>query len=31
MVKNFKKLYKQVGYPKVFLYNLDNKLNKQLW
>ena len=31
MVKNFKKLYKQVGYPKVFSYNLDNKLNKQLW
>ena len=31
MVKNFKKLYKQVGYPKVFSYNLENKLNKQLW
>ena len=31
MVENFKKLYKQVGYPKVFLYNLDSKLNKQLW
>ena len=30
MVENFKKLYKQIGYPKVFLYNLDNKLNKQL-
>ena len=31
MVKNFKKLYKNVGYPKVLLYNLDRKLNKQLW
>ena len=30
MVENFKKLYKQVGYPKAFSYNLDNKLNKQL-
>ena len=30
MVENFKKLYKQIGYPKVFLYNLDNKLNKKL-
>ena len=31
MKEKFKKLYKQVGYPKVFLYNLDSKLNKQLW
>ena len=31
MVKNFKKLYKEVGYPKAFSYNIDNKLNKQLW
>ena len=31
MVKNFKNLYEQIGYPKVFSYNLDNKLNKQLW
>ena len=30
MVKNFKNLYEQIGYPKVFSYNLDNKLNKQL-
>ena len=29
MVKNFKKLYKQVGYPKVLLYNINNILNKQ--
>ena len=29
MVENFKKLYKQVGYPKVLLYNIDNILNKQ--
>ena len=31
MVKNFKNLYEQIGYPKVFSYTLDNKLNKQLW
>ena len=30
MVKNFKNLYEQIGYPKVFSYNLDNKINKQL-
>ena len=30
MVNNFKKLYKNVGYPKVFSYNLDRKLEKQL-
>ena len=24
MVENFKKLYKQVGYPKVLLYNINN-------
>ena len=31
MVNNFKKLYKNVGYPKVLSYNLDKKLDKQLW
>ena len=31
MVKNFKELYRKVGYPKVLSYNLDRKLNKQLW
>ena len=31
IVKNFKELYKQVGYPKVLSYNLSRKLNKQLW
>ena len=30
MVKNFKTLYRKVGYPKVLLYSLDNALNKQL-
>ena len=30
MVKNFKELYRKVGYPKVLSYNLDRKLNKQL-
>ncbi len=29
MVKNFKTLYKEVGYPKVLLYTLENTLNKQ--
>ena len=29
MVKNFKILYKKVGYPKLLSYNLDNALNKQ--
>jgi len=29
MVKNFKVLYKKVGYPKTLLYNLDRALNKQ--
>ena len=29
MIKNFKMLYKQVGYPKVLLYNINNILNKQ--
>ena len=29
MVKNFKTLYREVGYPKVLLYSLDNALNKQ--
>ena len=31
MVENFKELYKQVGYPKALSYNLDRKLDKQLW
>ena len=31
MVKNFKKLYGKVGYPKALSYNLNRKLNKQLW
>ena len=30
MVNNFKKLYKNVGYPKVLSYNLDRKLEQQL-
>ena len=29
MVNNFKILYKEVGYPKVLLYSLENALNKQ--
>jgi hypothetical protein len=29
MVKNFKTLYKKVGYPKILSYNLDETLNKQ--
>ena len=28
MVKNFKNLYKRVGYPKTLSYNLDRKLDK---
>ena len=31
MVENFKELYGRVGYPKALSYNLDRKLNKQLW
>ena len=31
MVNNFKKIYKNVGYPKALSYNLDRKLDKQLW
>ena len=31
MVENFKKLYGKVGYPKALSYNLDRKLDKQLW
>ena len=30
MVNNFKKLYKNVGYPKVLSYNLNRKLEQQL-
>ena len=30
MVNNFKKLYKNVGCPKVLLYSLDRKLEQQL-
>ena len=29
MVKNFKNLYKKVGYPKVILYSLDETLKQQ--
>ena len=29
MVENFKSMYKQVGYPKVLLYNINKVLNKQ--
>ena len=29
MVKNFKNLYKKVGYPKVLLYSLDETLKQQ--
>ena len=31
MVENFKELYRNVGYPKALSYNLDRKLDKQLW
>ena len=31
MVENFKELYGKVCYPKALSYNLDRKLNKQLW
>ena len=30
-VENFKELYGKVGYPKALSYNLDRKLDKQLW
>ena len=29
MIKNFKTLYKNVGYPKVLSYNLDETLKQQ--
>jgi hypothetical protein len=29
MVKNFKLLYKKIGYPKTLSYSLDETLNKQ--
>jgi len=29
MVKNFKILYRKVGYPKVLSYSLDNAIQKQ--
>ena len=29
MVKNFKTLYREVGYPKVLLYSLENAIQKQ--
>ena len=29
MIKNFKMLYKQVGYPKIISYNLDKALKQQ--
>ncbi len=31
MVDYFKELYGKVGYPKALSYNLDRKLDKQLW
>ena len=31
IVENFKELYGRVGYPKALSYNLDRKLDKQLW
>ena len=31
MVDNFKELYGKIGYPKALSYNLDRKLDKQLW
>ena len=30
MINNFKKLYKNVGYPKILSYNLNRKLEQQL-
>ena len=30
MLNNFKKLYKNIGYPKVLSYSLDRKLEQQL-
>ncbi len=30
MINNFKKLYKNVGYPKTLSYNLNRKLEQQL-
>ncbi len=30
MVKNFKEMYKQVGFPKSLSYNLDRELNKKI-
>tara|TARA_Y100001963_G_scaffold30645_1_gene41985 strand:- start:2445 stop:2636 length:192 start_codon:yes stop_codon:yes gene_type:complete len=29
MAKNFKKMYKQVGYPKALSYSLDRALNRK--
>jgi len=29
MIKNFKILYRKVGYPKILSYSLDETLNKQ--
>ena len=31
MIENFRELYGKVGYPKALSYNLNRKLNKQLW
>ena len=31
MIENFRELYGKVGYPKALSYNLDKKLDKQLW
>ena len=29
MVKNFKKMYREVGYPKALSYSLDRALNRK--
>ena len=31
MIENFRELYGKVGYLKALSYNLDRKLDKQLW
>ena len=31
MIENFRELYGKVGYPKALSYNLDRRLDKQLW
>ena len=31
MLKNFKKMYKKVGYPKVIFYELERNIKLKLW